>query len=289
MLLSQALDAGGGVLASRRHPELGRVLRRAVTNGRLVALLPGAYVVPGSEADLWVRARAVAASDPRAVVTGRAAAHLSGWAEAGTPQVLTAASQRLHGRAGFCFERRTIPPSLVRRVDGVRLTSRALTVLDLLPGVGAEAVDEALRRRIPLAQLEAALSLTPGRPGNTLRRRLLDESRDEAWSKAERCAHAALHLAGVEGWVANWQIGLDEFTDAFVDIAFRPLRLAVEVDGRAHHESWDAACRDRRRDRRLAGLGWRVVRFPAAEVLADPAGFAQEVRELVAFLAARDR
>jgi len=78
--------------------------------------------------------------------------------------VLTAASRRLGTRPGFAFERRTIPPSLIRRLDGVRVTSRALTVLDLIPETGAPAIDAALRRKIPLAHLRAALQLTAGRP-----------------------------------------------------------------------------------------------------------------------------
>ncbi len=46
--------------------------------------------------------------------------------------------------------------------------------------------------------------------------------------------------------------------------------VVVEVDGRAYHSDPVAFVADRRRDRALQGLGFRVLRFAASEVLSDP-------------------
>jgi very-short-patch-repair endonuclease len=54
---------------------------------------------------------------------------------------------------------------------------------------------------------------------------------------------------------------------AIVDFACQPLKVVVEID-----EPDANAELDRRRDRSLAEVGIKVLRFPAAEVLADADG-----------------
>jgi very-short-patch-repair endonuclease len=63
-----------------------------------------------------------------------------------------------------------------------------------------------------------------------------------------------------------------------VDFAAPAVRLVVEVDGGYHHgrERTDA-----RRDRVLAGLGWRVVRLPAGLVEHEIEAALAIVREAV--------
>jgi very-short-patch-repair endonuclease len=51
---------------------------------------------------------------------------------------------------------------------------------------------------------------------------------------------------------------------AIVDFACQPLKLAVEID-----EPEANAELDRRRDASLAEVGIKVLRFPAADILAD--------------------
>jgi very-short-patch-repair endonuclease len=59
---------------------------------------------------------------------------------------------------------------------------------------------------------------------------------------------------------------------AIVDFACKPLKVVVEI------EEEDANLElDRRRDRSLAEVGIKVLRFPAAEVLADAAGVAAAI------------
>ena len=51
-----------------------------------------------------------------------------------------------------------------------------------------------------------------------------------------------------------------------VDFAAPFARLAIEVDGACHARRSGA---DKRRDRALAALGWRVLRLDAALVMSD--------------------
>ncbi|MCC6491186.1 MAG: DUF559 domain-containing protein [Candidatus Hydrogenedentes bacterium] len=54
----------------------------------------------------------------------------------------------------------------------------------------------------------------------------------------------------------------------------------MEVDGYTH-TSPEAHERDEERDRRLAALGLRVMRFPDARVLKDLRGVLQEISEVL--------
>lgn len=58
-------------------------------------------------------------------------------------------------------------------------------------------------------------------------------------------------------------------------------RARVEVDGRDVHTTRRAFESDRRRDQRLATLGWRVVRFTWRQVTYDPAHVAGTLRSLL--------
>jgi len=193
---------------------------------------------------------------------------------------MCAAASRLASRPGYALERRTIPERLVVEWGGIRVTAKALTALDLIDSLGGNAIDDALRLGVRLSALKRALDLTPQRPGNDERRRLLRDSRSNPWSEAERAAHRALRAARIRGWRANHAVVLGTST-AYLDVAFCAVKLAVEIDGREFHESWACRVRDAARDRRLAASGWLVIRFSAKEVLDDPDAFVREVADVL--------
>lgn len=258
--IDQLLHEGGGVLVRREHPRLVPALDRAVRGGRLRALLPGVYVGTAADPDLAVRARALSAWCPDAVVTGRAAAHLTFWPELPVTDVDAAARRTRAAPAGYRFERRRIDPEDIVERPGLRVTSPALTVLDLCGALGGEAVDTALRTRsVSLEGLHRTLERQGRRRGNRLRRELLDDSRDEPWSEAERRAHRLLRDAGILGWVTNHPV-LIAGARYFLDIAFPASMLALEIDGRIH-DRFDAFEHDRARQNDLVLHGWRVLRF----------------------------
>lgn len=282
--LADALGHGDGVLSRAAHPELAPTIDVALRKGTLVAVLHGVYASPDTADDFAIRARALRIADPQAVLTGASAAYVA-QTLVSPPAVVAAATRRLRARHGFHFEHRSIPAALVDRRHGLRITSPALTAVDMAGPEGAP-IDDALRRGVSLDALWAAYRLTPQRAGNTLRRQLLIESRDRPWSPAERRAHRALREARVTGWRTNLRIEWRGETVAHLDLAFAAIKLAIEIDGWEFHGSKPAFLRDRRRDRRLASLGWHVVRFAAIE-MDDPVSFVAEVQALIVARAQR--
>lgn len=260
--LEAALDAGSGVVLRREHPELAEAIKRACRTGALVRVLNGVHVAGNLADSVEHRVRALVCFDPDAIVTGAAAARLTWWPELPVSTITAYRRPHCQPAKGFDWARSRPEPELVTGNVAVP----ELQVLDLLPQRGADAVDEALRRRaVTLAGLHRALELTPGRPGNQLRRAILDDSRDEPWSPAEREFHRVLRAERIAGWRANFRIRLDGHV-YFLDVALPDLRLAFEVDGFEHHGSRSAFERDRSRDTVMAAHGWLTVRLSAAQV-----------------------
>jgi very-short-patch-repair endonuclease len=194
-----------------------------------------------------------------------------------------------HSRArqpGFEFTRRNVPSELVVSRSGLRLTSPALTALDLCATVGGEAIDQALRTRATtLAHLQRAMELTVARVGNRTRRQLLLDSRAEPWSEAERSIHRLLRAAGITGWEANKPVVLRDLT-FYVDLIFRKLKLVIEIDGRLYHTGAEVFETDRRRQNLLVLDGWCVLRFTWAMIEERPAEVIAMVLEAIEMLTA---
>ncbi len=252
-------------------------LAAAVRSGQARALLPGAYVLAANAQTAWVRGLAACRWDPDAVITGDLAAVL-GYDEdhpLGPVVGVTARHRRTH--PGYRFVRRAIPPEWVVTRRGIRFTHPAWTALDLALAEGPRALDEALRLRIPLDLLTAALADQAGRRGARLLRGWLSESRDRPFSPAERAAHAALRAEGIDGWEGNAALALPHRT-VILDVAFWRERLALEIDGFAYHSSRRSFVEDRLRDAELVAAGWVVLRFSATTVIDEPDRFVSLVR-----------
>jgi len=271
-----ALEQGAGVLVRRHHHQLVPAMDHALRVGRLQSLLPGVYVGAG-EPDLALRARALMAWSPDAVVTGRAAARLTFWPSLRVDNLDAAARRVRIATPGYRLEQRVIDPDLVLEHQGLRLTAPALTALDLCTTVGGEAIDTALRTRsTTLAALRQVLEQTGRRRGNSLRRTLVLDSRDEPWSEAERRAHRLLRAAGLVGWVTNHRVVVAG-AHYFLDIAFPAAMLALEIDGRVHDRP-DAFEYDRARQNDIVLQGWRVLRFTWAMLVERPEAVVLAVR-----------
>lgn len=270
--IARLLWSEGGAIAARDHPRLARTLSRVVAEGLLRAILPGVFVPQDQADDFDVRIRAAVRWAPNGVLTARAAARWTYWPDLTVPQVTMVDSGRCRTQPGFKVERERIPRDLVMFHRGALLTVPALTALDLVADCGGSGIDHALRTRsTSLAEMADALDKTPNRRGNRLRRQFLYDSRDEPWSEAERIGHALLHRAGIVGWTSN----TDVFADGrgwSVDIVFRRLRIAVEIDGYEFHngENRQQFHRDRRKWTTLTAAGWRVLHFTWEQLDPDP-------------------
>lgn len=278
--ISAELARAGGVLRVDRGDRMS-VLRAAATGG-LRRVLPGVYAEARLAGDFEARVRALHLVDPNAVLLGRTAAAASWWPGLAVPTVQ--AWRRGHRLAppGFHWSQQQIHPDDVWETPrGLRFTSPARTVLDLIDELGGQAIDEALRRRaVTLSQLEAALARSPNRPGNKLRRWLLDDSRDEPWSEAERHFHRLLRGLRLPcPYATNHRVDTAE-GHRFVDVGLPAIRLAFEVDGRSFHEGAAAFVGDRRRDLQLSLAGWHVHRIAAVTIADEPDWVRQVVHSL---------
>jgi very-short-patch-repair endonuclease len=257
----QRLLTSDGVIVRRDHPNLISSIDWLIRNDDLRPVLPGVYASPGACDAMATRVQALMRWDPDAILVDEAAAWVSFWPEIRLRHIACSLKHQRRPQPGYRFSRRRIPLELVVSRGGIRYTSPALTALDLCATVGGDAIDQALRTRATtLALLHQAMDLTAGRVGNRTRRQLLLDTRDEPWSKAERLFHRLLREAGISGWKANQPVILNHAT-CYIDVLFRKLKLAIEIDGRLFHTGSEAFETDRWRQNLLILDGWCVLRF----------------------------
>ncbi|MEJ2890186.1 endonuclease domain-containing protein [Actinomycetospora aeridis] len=161
------------------------------------------------------------------------------------------------------------------------VTRVPLTVLDAavaLRADGARFLDRALQQHVDLDELRAAQSRTLGRWGSRAAGRLLAHAADRAASEAERRMIGLPRAAGLTGWSVNLEVRLTDGRRALIDIAFPGVRLAVEVDGWAHHEDVDRFVDDRARKRALVADGWVVIEVTWHDLVTAPDALVTELR-----------
>ena len=236
---------------------------------RLVA--PGSYLA------------AVLACGDRAVLSHRSAAALWGLRPdaAGRIDVTIPRGGSRH-RAGIIIHTtRSLDETEVSTCEGIRCTSLARTLVDLAGTVTPRALDRALERSLilrlfDLREIDAALARATGRRGTTTLRRLLTGLADEpapTRNELERrfldlVRDTGLPLPVVNALVAGYE----------VDFHWPALRLIVETDGRATHDTPYGFERDRTRDLDLELAGWHVVRVTWRQVIDQPARVAALLR-----------
>ena len=273
------LQASGGALLRKSHRDVSGTLDRLLRKGTLVAVLPGVYCAAGDVDDFAVRVRAASLwAGPDSVLTGQAAAKLTFWPSCPVSTISLAVpdqGRRSRGQQGPTaaveLECRRVPEWQVRQRGRLRVTSPALTAVDLAGGPDrGNAIDQALRTgAATLAEMWDAFTELPRRPGNRQRRHVLWDSRDEPWSEAERLQHALLHDAKIDGWRSNCFVRCGE-DGYFVDVLFRAARLVVEIDGWETHSTRAAFEADRRRRNHLVLWGYRVLNFTWRQLVEQP-------------------
>lgn len=238
-----------------------------VTRRDLVELLPGAYTprpVPRSALQrMWA-----AALWSGGVISHRSAAAL--W------QLPIDRTMTVHVTVADRRFRHPVPGVRVHRVplgrlyclpfDGLPITDRGRTVIDLLRterlAAARDLLDRALLQHwLAEHELIAAVRDEPGRTGNGQLRRLIAGLEPGAHAESERRLHRLLRGAGITGWVAQYRVALPGGF-AYLDIAFPRRLIAIEIDGRRHHdERSDRFEVDRVRQNELIAMGWRVIRI----------------------------
>lgn len=245
------------VPAAQRDSLDGRVRR-----GSLRPILPGVYT--SEPTDTWEdRVLAAQLARPGAVIIGATAARLQFWPDLDDDTVHLAPARFASAPDWLRCSQASIPAELVRWRGELRVATPALAALQLVTTLGRRPLTEALRQRATtVAELMWTLNGYGDRPGTITRRQLLAMVRDSPWSPLEADAHALLRRAGIEGWQPNFRVRCGQQT-FYLDIAFPELRLAIEIDGWAHHSTHADLDRDLARQNRLMLAGWTVLRFTA--------------------------
>jgi len=237
-------------------------------------------------------AAAVLACGDGAVLSHRSAAALHDLGLRGAAHVeVTAPGSRGRGRAGIrVHSAATLAPQDVTRVDDIRVTTLARTLLDIAAEVTPRelerAVDRAEQQRLlDVALIDEVLARANRRRGAAALRAVLGDHR--AGSTLTRsaleerflqiCRDARLPPDAVNAWIPYPQGG-----GAEADFLWRASRLVAEVDGRDIHATRRAFESDRRRDQRLTILGYRVVRFTWRQVANERRQVAATLRRLIA-------
>jgi very-short-patch-repair endonuclease len=279
------LRRSGGVIGRRQHPEFRTSIDWMLRTRRLRPMLPGVYVDPRVFDDIRSRIAAAAIWAPDGIITEHAAAWLSFWPGLPVPTVSLALPRQRRCTRGFCVQKRVVDPEQVRQVEGIPITSPAQTVIDLVRITGSgDPIDTALRARATtIAELNEVFASLPHRRGNPLCAILLDESRDEPWSGAERALHRLLHSAGIDGWVANKAVVVGAQRRA-ADVRFDRIRLAIEVDGYELHSRRQVFEDDRVRQNAFVLDGWTVLRFTARQIEDQPEEVITQIRQAIEML-----
>jgi very-short-patch-repair endonuclease len=241
-------------------------IRRRVQADRLHRLHAGVYAV-GHWA-LTSRSRdlaAVLAYGPRALLSHRAAGRVQQLLSASAGLIDVTAPRGCKPKPGITVHRtRLIHPDDRSLVDGLPVTSVARTLVDLADVLNerrlAAAVNEAeVRRVFDLRAIEKTLSRLPGRRGQYRLKRVLAAYTEAPGYTTNEAEQLFLRLCSHHGLPNPQRIVTAGYE---LDFYWPDTRLAIEIDGGAFHRTRQAFHEDRRRDRRLAGLGIQVARVP---------------------------
>ncbi len=225
----------------------------------------------------------VLAGGPDAVATsatGLALHHIRGFDHRLLPAVVGTARRLPRNPPPGLVETLHLPQHHRTCVNGIPTATVARALFDYGATVGAKrlatAVDAALAgRKVTIAELEQVLDdlAERGRAGTTRLRAVLAER-----APGYRAPESTLEDAFVEFIechrlpVPDRQVNPDGLLDddERADFAWPAVKLVVETDGGAFHDSPTDRARDERRDRALERGGWTVLRFGWNDVLHRP-------------------
>lgn len=242
--------------------------------GVYTRLLPGIYCV--TEPTKLAQCAAVISWQPQAVLSHRTAAWLYGWCD--EPDVVEATVPpvvKVKTPNWLRLYRRTLDVAELVELQSLPIVTREQALLDCLAVLSADdaarLVDESCRFAVDPIALKLLVSKRPGRSGNGAVAKQLRQLATGFASEPERLLARAFRARDFD-IAANARVG--PYVGDFVD---EKSRVIVEVDGREFHCAPDVFRNDRRRQNWLVRDGWFVLRYAAADVLADPHTIADEV------------
>lgn len=250
-----------------------RAIQGRLESGRMRLLHRGIYL-EGPIEPAWARVTAaVLASGRGARASHRTAASLWGFGielDPASPVEVKVPGHRVVRRPGIrAYRSLGLDTSETASAHGIPTTEPMETLLDLaasLAGLDLERmVARAERGRlITLDELVAAVERHPSRPGMAALRSLLAQHGGPAFTRSEleirfRDALRRFQLPAPRFNIRAYGYELDCY---WPDVG-----VAIELDGKAYHRSWQSQRNDRRRDRELAARGIQIIRITWRELV----------------------
>ena len=262
----------------------GITRRQIATRLRTGALLrehPGVYRVghraPSIEATYLA---AVLASGNRALLCGRAAAHLWGLIKGQAPpaEVITATQRRIEGVRTHRSRHLSAEDAAVCR--GIPVTGVARTVIDLAAELPEDALAKAcheagVRYGLTPNAVVAILARRPTSRGARKLRRVIEGEVRVTLSTLEARFLKLLREQRLPLPLTNRLAG-----GRRVDCRWPEYRLTVELDSYAFHSSRHAWEQDRRREREARARGDDFRRYTYGDVFEHPAAMLRELHAL---------
>jgi very-short-patch-repair endonuclease len=271
-----------GIISTDRLLEIGcpsRSIANLVADGELITMLPGVF-----RSAQWPCGR----EQTMAAACARNPAALIGFTTAGQQWGLRRMTDRAihvlvpHGRSplmeGVVVHRcrRIDPVDMVRRSDGIRLTSPPRTLFDSADMIGSQATASVLEQllneqRVTFGTITDTLQRLyhPHRPGSKTLLAVI--SSRPAWRAAlqsdlevrvlEEMSRQALPVP-----VTQFAMRLPNGRDIAIDFAWPSAKLAVEVDHPAWHDGAADSHADKGRDRKLGTIGWASARITDIDI-----------------------
>ncbi len=292
-----------GALSLHQLVEAGVPLReveRRLERGQLVRCGSATYVVNGTPRSTRQRMHiACLASSGAAVLSHETAAHLLGFSY--VPRglvVLTVGLGAQHRLPADRVHRKSdLRPPFVTTIDGLPLTTRARTLIDLAAVLGWRRLERILDDQLSsglLTYLELVAVFNAiarrGRRGIGKMRPLLEVRGEGYVAASSELEQRFIELVRAHGlpeptrqhlppWAIEDGIGR-------VDFAYPDRRLLIEVDGRRWHSRDSANEEDRYRDQLAVASGWRVLRYTWTQIAESSAYVADNLRATLARAAA---
>jgi hypothetical protein len=276
-------------VAQLRAAGLGRgAIELRVRRGRLHPCHRGVYMVGHprlSRMGEWMAA--ALACGEGALLSHASTLELFGVILLGTgpAHVTVAAGAHSHKRAAITVHRsRNLPAEIRTMRRGIPSTNVARALIDVAPGSPRRRlerlIDEADRLRLcSESELREAVAAHPGHRGASRVARAL--AHHDVGSTLTRLELEERFLEMCRAGGLPQPLVNERLEGYIVDFLWPQARLVAETDGWDTHRTRRAFEEDRRRDARLAVLGYLVVRFTWRQVVTEPKVVAGQIRTLL--------
>jgi predicted transcriptional regulator of viral defense system len=287
--IAETAGAQHGVLSLPQLQSLGLSasgVRKRAAAGKLHRMYRGVYAVGHSRVTWKGRyMAAVLTCGDGAVLSHRSAARLIGLRRTAGRLDVTVPDRVVRVPGIDAHRTRRLDPRDVIAEDRIPCTSPARTICDLAAHEGdARRTEKDIARaeELRIFDLGAVQRILRERPGARVVHAALGVETIRSRNELEERFYAICEQAGLPRPLVNMPLVLGDGAHVEADFAWPDLWLIVETDGWATHGTHSAFVNDRRRDRRLALVGWRVLRFTWYEIEHEPERVAAELGALLA-------